>query len=217
MDTQKIFHKYSRVIGVDESGKGDYFGPLVAAAVLIKKEDLDLVAGWGVRDSKTLSEKQIIEKARQIKEKLMYNVVVINPKKYNELYSKFKNLNRLLAWAHARVIENILESHKADVAISDQFGYLPYVEKALMEEGKKIDFISETKAERFLPVACASIVARFTFINALQRLSDEVGFVLSKGGNNSTIIDGKKLISAQLKLEDYAKVHFKNTKEIIEG
>ncbi len=215
MDTQGIVNSYSRVIGVDESGKGDYFGPLVVAGVLVSKNESEELSHEGIRDSKTLSEKQIIEKAQKIREKLISNVVVINPKKYNELYAKFKNLNRLLAWAHARVIENILETHKADAAISDKFGHIPHVERALMENGKKIHFISETKAEKYFAVACASIVARWTFVNALKNLSSEAGFELSKGGGKNTITDGKKLIAKGLDLKDFAKIHFKNTKEIM--
>ena len=92
MDTQGIVNSYSRVIGVDESGKGDYFGPLVVAGVLVSQNDTRELSNEGIRDSKTLSEKQIIEKAHKIKNKLISNVVVINPKKYNELYGKFKNL-----------------------------------------------------------------------------------------------------------------------------
>ena len=216
MDTQGIVNSYSRVIGVDESGKGDYFGPLVVAGVLVSQNDTRELSNEGIRDSKTLSEKQIIEKAHKIKNKLISNVVVINPKKYNELYAKFKNLNLLLAWAHARVIENILEGHKADAAISDKFGHIPHVEHALMEHGKKIHFISETKAEKYFAVACASILARWTFINALKNLSREVGFELSKGGGKNTILDGKKLITKGLPLEEFAKIHFRNTKEIMQ-
>ena len=101
--------KYITHIGTDESGKGDFFGPLVIAGVMVNKENAKLFKELNIRDSKTITDKRILEMAEQIKKHAEYSVVAIGNAKYNELYKKFANLNKLLAWGHAKVIENILE------------------------------------------------------------------------------------------------------------
>ncbi len=214
LENIEIFEKYQTIIGVDESGKGDYFGPLVVSGVLVNKKDVKRLAEIGAKDSKTITDNQIKLRANIIKNEFTFNTVIINPSKYNELYDKFKNLNKLLSWAHARVIENILNIKKADLAISDKFGDLSRIKNALMEEAKKIDFLFETKAEKYIPVATASILARCEFLNQMDKLSSIAGFKLKRGGGSNTIIDGKKLIDKKFDLKDFAKLHFKNTKEI---
>src|SRR2546422_2426060 len=110
-------------IGVDESGKGDYFGPLVAAGICVPPGGREVLAELGVRDSKTVSDRRAHELARAVREAYPTSVVVIGPERYNALYASMRNLNRLLAWAHARVIENLLERvPTCREAISDQFG-----------------------------------------------------------------------------------------------
>ena len=96
-------------IGVDESGKGDFFGPLCVAGVLVDERGSELFLKLGIKDSKKISDKKILELEPQIKANAEHTVIVISNKRYNELYSNIKNLNRLLAWGHARAIENILE------------------------------------------------------------------------------------------------------------
>src|SRR4029077_1213327 len=93
-------------IGTDEAGKGDFFGPLVVAGVYATEATAILLRQIGVRDSKTLSDKRIAEIGVEIRQTCPVNVVAIGPDRYNEMYAKIRNLNRLLAWAHARVIEN---------------------------------------------------------------------------------------------------------------
>ena len=101
--------KHESWIGTDESGKGDYFGPLIIAGVLIDNDNIQKIQDLGVKDSKKMSDAQIEKIAWQIKNNSTFSVVTINPAKYNQLYNSFKNLNKLLAWGHARAIENILE------------------------------------------------------------------------------------------------------------
>ena len=124
-------------IGIDESGKGDFFGPLVIAGAYLTSENAKELEKLGVCDSKKLTDKKILELEKQIKSISIFEVITINPKKYNELYSNFKNLNRLLAWGHATVLENLLKKTDAKIAISDQFAANENVIlSALKEKGK---------------------------------------------------------------------------------
>ena len=95
-------------IGTDESGKGDYFGPLVIAGVYIGPENRTHLENLNILESKRIADNRAITLAEQIKKISPNSVVVIGPEKYNELYTKMRNLNKLLAWGHARVIENVL-------------------------------------------------------------------------------------------------------------
>src|SRR3972149_887344 len=164
-------------IGTDESGKGDYFGPLVIAGVFCNLELEKELKALNVRDSKVVSDNQVKQMAEKIRQICLHNLVVIGPEKYNQLYEKIKNLNKLLAWGHARVIENLLDSlpSKVDLVISDKFGDEKFVERALMEKGKKIRLEQRIKAEEDVAVAAASILARAEFLTRLRRLSSELG------------------------------------------
>ena len=126
-------------LGTDESGKGDYFGPLVVAGLFLPEGQEAVLAELGVRDSKKFSDARVQEMAQLLQRGYTYSLVVIGPEKYNALYAKMKNLNRLLAWAHARVIENILEKVDCRRVITDQFGDKIFVLNALMKKGRQID------------------------------------------------------------------------------
>src|SRR4030066_101564 len=148
-------------IGTDESGKGDYFGPLVVAGVCLAPEAGKFLKALGIRDSKELSDYQIKEFANEIKNvnELIFDVVLISPEKYNKLYEKMGNLNRLMGWAHARVIENLLSKCDAGEVISDKFGKEKLILDALQQRGRSINIKQVTKAEKFMAVAAASIMA----------------------------------------------------------
>ena len=155
-----MFPRVKGHIGTDESGKGDYFGPLVAAGVFVPEGQGEVLKELGVRDSKRISDNRIRDLAEQIKSGYPHSVVSIGPERYNALYTKIKNLNKLLAWAHARVIENILEEVNCGRVVADQFGDEGYIRNALMKRGKDIELIQRTKAEDDPAVAAASILAR---------------------------------------------------------
>ncbi len=209
-------------IGVDESGKGDYFGPLVIAGVLVDKEiEIDL-RKIGVRDSKLLNDKQATHIASQIESvcKGRFDLVRIFPTRYNELYEEHgiqHNLNRLLAWGHARVIENILAKHQVGNAISDQFGDESFILDALMAKGKSIKLIQRHRAEQNTGVAAASILARAEFLKGLSKLSQEIGFNLLKGASDQVVAVARTIYKQHGKpgLEKVAKLHFKTTQKII--
>lgn len=205
-------------IGVDESGKGDYFGPLVIAAVCVEPETAQMLRGGGIRDSKTLSDKKITELARDIQGLCRTTVIAIGPPKYNELYAKLNNLNKLLGWGHARAIENLLEAGcPAVMALSDQFGDERFIKNALLDKGRLIRLEQRHRAEEDVAVAAASILARAEFVRRLEKLSEEAGLTLPKGA--SALVDGaaRRLVNERgaAALGAYAKLHFKTTAKIL--
>ncbi|MDZ7332589.1 MAG: ribonuclease HIII [candidate division KSB1 bacterium] len=206
-------------IGTDEAGKGDYFGPLVIAGVLANEAQADMLQKLGVKDSKRLSDGTIQNLAIQIKKLLgekQFNIVIISPIKYNVLLSRMKNLNRLLGWGHARVIENLLiHHHGCQRAISDQFGDRSYIENALMKLGRRIQLIQMPKAEQEITVAAASILAKSESIYWFDVNSQKYGLVFPRGATN-VISFAENLVAkfgAQA-LVNVAKVHFKTTDQI---
>lgn len=210
------FHSIPR-IGIDESGKGDYFGPLVIAAAFVspdREADLTLLQ---VRDSKRISDGRILEMAGDIRLICPHRVVAIGPERYNALYTKIKNLNRLLAWGHARALENLLEQVSCELAIADQFGDERYVQRALMEKGKAIRLVQQPKAEADLAVAAASILARAEFLTRLRRLSEEVGTTLPKGASNAVELAARMVVKkhGETGLARVAKLHFRTTETIL--
>jgi len=217
MRQSELFPTEKGHIGTDESGKGDYFGPLVVAGVFLPEEQQGVLAELGVKDSKRVSDNRVSELAVLIKKGYKHSLVVIGPEKYNELYAKLRNLNRILAWAHSRAIENILEEVRCSIAITDQFGDSSYVLNALMKRGKNIELIQRPKAEEDLAVAAASILARAEFLRRLHFLSQEVGIDLPKGASSLVEEAGSRLVKlhkVQI-LDKVAKKHFKLTGRIL--
>jgi ribonuclease HIII len=207
-------------IGIDESGKGDYFGPLVIAAVFVDATTQGELKLMDVRDSKKLSDGRILGMAPDIKTICPHSVIAIGPKKYNELYTKIKNLNRLLAWGHAKALENLLERGvTCERAISDQFGDERLILHALQEKGRRIVLEQRTKAESDLAVAAASVLARAEFLLRLKRLSDEVGTTLPKGASPAVQLAAKMVIKkhGRERLGSVAKLHFKTTQSVLVG
>ena len=206
-------------IGIDESGKGDYFGPLVIAAVFVDATTQGELRLMQVRDSKKISDGRILEMAPDIKIICPHSVIAIGPPKYNELYAKIRNLNRLLAWGHAKALETLLERVTCERAISDQFGNERLILNVLQEKGRKIVLEQRTKAESDFAVAAASILARAEFLLRLKRLSSEVGTTLPKGASPAVELAAKMIIKkhGQERLGSVAKLHFKTTNAVLEG
>jgi len=205
-------------IGTDESGKGDYFGPLVTVGVLVNTDSKSALKKIGVKDSKELSDYAIKQLANQIRKiaKDKFSIVRINPEKYNSLYSKIGNVNNLLGWTHARVIENILKINKVDYAVSDKFGNPKTILNSLMEKGKTINLHQENKAEKYIAVAAASILARSEVIKWFEINSKKFGIVIPKGASSqvdSTALKLKNQIGEE-ELKKLVKVHFKTSSKI---
>ena len=203
-------------IGVDESGKGDFFGPLVIAGVLANEENSKKFIEAGIKDSKKLSDEKILNLAGIIKANAMHSVVVIGNEKYNELYSKFNNLNKLLAWGHARVIENILEKEPCDYALSDKFGNDSLIKNALIDKGKNIKLEQRVRGEEDIAVAAASVLARAEYVNRMKTLSNRYEIELPKGASDKVLNTGKNFIKiyGKEKLKYIAKLHFKTYNQL---
>jgi len=206
--------------GVDESGKGDFFGPLVVAGVFVDEESEPILRKLGVKDSKVIKNpKQIKAIAVKIRQAVgnKFSVVAIGPEAYNRLYGNFNNLNKLLAWGHATVIENLLEkAPECKDVLSDKFAADHLIKNALQEKGRGIKLRQRTKAESDIAVAAASILARDRFLWAMESLSKDVGFEIPKGAGAKVSQIGEKIAREQGNeaLENFAKLHFKTYKEI---
>lgn len=203
-------------IGIDESGKGDYFGPLVVAGVYVSPDQEEQLRLAGVRDSKTVSDKKAADFAAQIRNLCSFTVVVIGPERYNSLYASFKNLNKLLAWGHARAIENLLEQVSCNRVVADQFGDERFLSNALMAKGRTVKLIQKPRAEEEIAVAAASIISRAEFLRRLQDLSTRYGVTLPKGASDLVITAGREFIRKHgaEALGQVAKLHFRTTKSV---
>lgn len=205
-------------IGTDESGKGDYFGPLVAAAVYADKVIANKLKSIGVKDSKELTDQMISSLASKMKKmsEFVFDVIVINPAKYNLLYSKFGNLNKLLGWAHAKAIENVLATKYAPEAISDKFGNEKFIHESLQKKGKDLKLHQITKAERYTAVAAASIIARDSFNKWFLSMKKKYKYEFPKGASVSVEIKAKEILTTfgEAELEKLVKLHFKTTKKL---
>lgn len=204
-------------VGSDESGKGDYFGPLVVSAVAVTRDNWRTLLELGVQDSKRLSDARIASLSAEIASALPHEIVTISPRRYNELWTKFGNVNRLLAWAHARAIENVLERvPDATVAVADQFGDESLIRKALFNRGREVSLVQMHRAEADPAVAAASILARAEFVRRLAALSREAGVLLPKGAGAPVDAVARSLVarSGRAVLDGIAKVHFKTTQRV---
>ena len=202
-------------LGVDESGKGDFFGPLVIAGVYVDRGIARKLMDAGVQDSKRItSDARIRALADEIRKTSMglFEVVLIGPAKYNELYETFGNLNKLLAWGHARVIENLLVK-KPDCprSLSDQFADARLIEQSLLRHGQKIQIQQRPRAESDIAVAAASILAREGFINWLEREGKKLGMRLERGVSPAVKATAEKVVETKGpdSLRQVAKVHFR--------
>jgi ribonuclease HIII len=206
--------------GVDESGKGDFFGPLVISGVYVDRGIGRKLLDAGVVDSKRIgSDTRIRALADTIRKTSLglVETVLIGPAKYNELYEKFGNLNKLLGWGHARVIENLLAKKPAcPRSLSDQFADARVISASLLKHGRKIAIEQRPRAESDIAVAAASIVAREAFINWLERKSKELGIRLERGVSPSVKDTARKLVemNGPDALREVAKVHFRTAHEI---
>ncbi len=222
MGYEEVIHpeRYTPHIGVDESGKGDFFGPLVIAGVYADAEVARALQAMGVMDSKRISGDARIETlARQMRTipGLVFDVIVIGPERYNALYLKFGNLNKLLAWGHAKVIENLLERVPGcPRALSDQFANPRVLQNALQARGQKILLQQRTKAESDPAVAAASIFARQGFVQWLRETGDRLGVDLPKGASNAVKSAAGNVTARHgpAMLEQVAKMHFRTAREL---
>ena len=204
--------------GLDESGKGDYFGPLVAVAAAVTEAGIEReIAELGVTDSKRLSDRRCLELAEFLARRIPFETVVIGPARYNQLWDRLGNVNRILAWAHARALENLLARVDVPVVVADQFARDPdRLGRALMARGRRVELRQVPRAETAdMAVAAASVLARARFLRELERLSRAAGIPLPKG---ATHVEeparelwrrgGRELLG------QFAKLHFATTQRV---
>lgn len=205
--------------GLDESGKGDLFGPLVTACVVAEKDVAKTFMDQGVKDSKAISSDDNILKIEKVIRNLP-NVTIkttyANMEKYNTLYTQFgSNLNVLLGWMHSRSLQSALEERYVPWGLLDQFSKAPIVQRFFKHE--TFDLRMQTKAESDPIVAAASIIARATYIKIMQKLSEEAGETLLKGASKAVLEQGKRLVKkfGPEKFGSFAKLHFKTAQEAL--
>ncbi|MEJ6571303.1 MAG: ribonuclease HIII [Akkermansiaceae bacterium] len=206
--------------GIDESGKGDFFGPLVIAGAYTDATSTRALMDAGVMDSKRItSANKIAKLAKIIRDTrgVSYEIVSIGPEKYNEMYGSFRNLNRLLAWGHARVIRSLVEKvPSCPRALSDQFARKEVLEKELARHGVDIELQQRTKGESDVAVAAASILARERFVQWIAASSEKSGVTIPLGAGPHVLDAARELISEHGNdiLPKVAKMHFKTAQEV---
>lgn len=213
---QKVPEDITPRAGVDESGKGDFFGPLCVAAVYAGPQDFEKLMKIGVKDSKQLSDRSIHKMAEEIRRSLAFHEVKMGPMRYNELYSKFGNLNHLLAWGHATAIEAICLKTSCAKVIVDQFANERLVLNALKKKKVAPQVTQRTKAEEDPVVAAASILARDTFVRTMEAMSEHYGVKFPKGGGRNTV-EAAKIFAGKYgreRLNEVCKLHFKLTEQV---
>lgn len=193
------------VLGLDESGKGDYFGPLVLAGAVISKENCDQITTLGVMDSKKLTDPSITNIFSKLKEIIYFKIRIIEPDEYNRLYREHKNLNHLMASEYKNLIGQFNES-KYNKIILDKFSASEKENEEIKKASKK-EFIIVERAEKNISVAAASIIARFYFIDWLEKCSQK----LPKGSGKEAgeLFSRLKNTLNQTEFEKIAKAHFK--------
>jgi ribonuclease HIII len=221
---QKLSFSYPEIevdmesrIGVDEAGKGDFFGPLCVAGIQADEEAIKSLLAIGVKDSKKMTDSAVRTMAKKIKERCPHTVITISPKKYNELYENFHNLNHLLAWGHSTVIAELIDKTSCRNVLIDQFASEHVVINALKKKNVSANLKQRTHAERDPVVAAASILARAGFLEGLERLSEKHHVTLPKGAGVPVLQMGVRLVQQHGKeiLEDIAKLHFKTTLQVL--
>lgn len=206
-------------VGSDEVGTGDYYGPIVVTASYVNKEDIPFLTELGVKDSKKLSDEQILKIVPKIIKRIKYKTIMLSNKEYNEKYGKDMNMNKIKAVLHNKVLTEMVKDNVYDYIVVDQFEPESSYYKHLSEVPnplKGITFI--TKAEdKCLSVACSSLISRYIFVKEIDKLGDKYGIFLPKGANYYVEDVGIKLVEKYgvNVLKEVAKLNFSNTDRIL--
>lgn len=211
---------YANTIGSDEVGTGDYFGPIVVTASYVTKEDIPFLESLGIKDSKKMTDEQILKITPQIIKKIPYYTMTLSNKEYNQRHSEY-NMNAMKAILHNKALLEMTKQYKNyDYIVVDQFAekyvYYNYLRKVPNVQ-RNITFI--TKAEdQCLSVACSAIISRYIFIKEFDKLSKKYNQTLPKGAGPIVDETGAKLVKEYGidVLNEIAKTNFKNTEKIKE-
>lgn len=218
--TAKILPLRINSIGSDEVGTGDYFGPIVVTASYVSKENIDFLLELKVKDSKKLTDEQILKIVPQIIKKIPYQTFILKNEEYNNHKNNNINMNQMKAILHNKVLYELKQKNlKYDYIVVDQFeppkSYYNHISKSTR---RVQDIFFLTKAEdQCLSVACSSLISRYIFLKEMDKLSNELGITLPKGANPQVDAVGKKIVAkyGQEKLKQVAKLNFKNTEKIL--
>ena len=207
-------------IGSDEVGTGDYFGPIVVTASYVSKDNIDFLLDLGVKDSKKMTDEQILKIVPQIIKKIPYQTFILKNEEYNSYKMKNMNMNQMKAVLHNKVLYEIKsKGYTYDYIVVDQFeppkSYFSHIYKSTK---KVTDIFFLTKAEdQCLSVACSSMISRYIFLKEMDKLSQELGMILPKGANPMVDEAGALIVKkyGKDKLNEIAKLNFKNTEKIL--
>ncbi|GIN60215.1 ribonuclease HIII [Robertmurraya siralis] len=211
------------VIGSDEVGTGDYFGPITVVAAYVRKEQIPLFKELGVKDSKNLKDDAIEVIAKQIKEIIPFSLLTLHNKKYNQLQQKGMSQGKIKALLHNQAIGHVLDKiapEKPEAILIDEFAkkeiYYQYLKGQSVVHKENVFF--STKAEGVhLAVAAASIIARYAFVRHFENLSKEAGFTIPKGAGPAVDKAAARLIKdkGEKALPKFVKLHFANTEKAL--
>ncbi len=211
-------------IGSDEVGTGDYFGPIIVTAAFVSKEKIDFINELGVKDSKKLTDEKILKIAPLLIKEIPYVTFTLNNKEYNTYQNKGYNMNKIKAILHNKVLYSIThkeENYPYSKIVIDQFVYpRKYFEHILEAKEKVTEITFTTKAEsKCASVAAASVISRYIFLMKIEELSKELGIEIPKGAGANVDKVGKEIVTqfGFNKLNDIAKLNFKNTEKIKEA
>lgn len=220
-EKEKSKYYFCNSVGSDEVGTGDYFGPIVVTASYVTKEDIPYLEQLGIKDSKKLNDEKILEIAPKVAAKIKYRTLILTNKEYNERHDKDNNMNKIKAIMHNKVLYQLIKEEypKYDYIIVDEFakenryyGYIPTTTPIQ----KGITFM--TKAEdKNLAVACSSVISRYIFLKEFDKLCDNLHIPLPKGAGANVDKIGQEVVEkyGKEKLEEIAKLNFKNTERIL--
>lgn len=223
VDNDNTDYYFINSIGSDEVGTGDYFGPIVVTASYVNRKDISFLEDLGVRDSKKLTDEKILKIAPEIMKKISYQSFILKCPEYNKMQEKGYNMNKIKAILHNRVLLGLMkkENYIYDMVVVDQFtpqrNYYNYL-KTEENVFRRITFT--TKAEdKCLSVACSSIISRYLFLKEIEKMGNELNAFIPKGAGTFVDDFGKKIVTryGKEKLEEIAKLNFKNTKKILDN
>ena len=208
-------------VGSDEVGTGDYFGPIIVTAAYVTKEDIPFLESLGVTDSKKIDDSKILKIAPEIAKKIKYRSVILNNKEYNNRYTKDINMNKIKSIMHNKALYQLIQEEKPkyDYIIIDEFAreqrYYEYL-NGIPNIQRGITFMTKAE-EKNLAVACGSIISRYLFIKEFDKICDEIHIPLPKGAGKDVDTIGEEVVEkyGKEKLNDIAKVNFKNTDRIL--
>ena len=214
---KKIY--YANTIGSDETGTGDYFGPIVVSAAYVTKDDISFLENLGVKDSKKMTDEHILKIVPEIQKRIPYASMVLTNKDYNKYHGENMNMNKIKAILHNKVLLELSKKHKDyDYIVVDQFAesysYYRYLKEA-KEVQKNITFLTHAE-DQCLSVACGAIISRYILIKEFEKLTKKLGITIPKGAGEKVDETGVKIVKKYGEdiLNEISKVSFKNTEKI---